>query len=364
MRVLQLIDTLHPGGAERMAVNLANTFSELEIPHRLVVSRKHGDLGKLVHFQEGLTILEKKKTLDWKAFNKLLKIIDEFKPEVVHAHGTSVYWGVGVKFFRPKIKLIWHDHLGISEEVIQNNPRKELKWLAPKIDFIITANESTRDYWVNLGLKKADKITYIPNFPYLKPKEKVPTAIFTFIHLANYRAEKGHINLLKAAELLQKEAFAFKIRMVGMDIDKRWKEQIVALCAEKNLEGVISIEGAVSDVEDLLSKVDAGIVASEREGLPVALLEYGLAALPVVSTKVGQCTEVLENGKFGILVPANDSKAMAEGMKKLLEAKEDAIQSGKEFRQHVFTHYGAVQFMKHYQKVYSNLVYHSNAGDN
>ena len=102
MRVLQLIDTLHPGGAERMAVNLANTFSELEIPHRLVVSRKHGDLGKLVHFQEGLTILEKKKTLDWKAFNKLLKIIDEFKPAVVHAHGTSVYWGVGVKFFSPQ----------------------------------------------------------------------------------------------------------------------------------------------------------------------------------------------------------------------------------------------------------------------
>lgn len=126
LKVLQLIDTLDTGGAERMAVNMANAFNDRKISNLLVVSRNNGTLDKLVEDQASIRLLGKRNTFDFRAFKKLIGILDEFKPDILHAHGTSVYWGVGVKLVRPWVHLLWHDHLGISEEVIQNNPRKEL----------------------------------------------------------------------------------------------------------------------------------------------------------------------------------------------------------------------------------------------
>ncbi|PZX47675.1 glycosyltransferase family 4 protein [Algoriphagus chordae] len=351
MRILQLIDTLNPGGAERMAVNLANTFSEVGIENQLVVSRNQGDLGNLVQDQATLFLLEKKKTTDWKAFRKLLSLVDQFKPDVVHAHGTSVYWGAALKLFRPKVKLIWHDHLGISEEVIRNNPRTELKWIASKIDFLITANESTRAYWIELGLKPQNLIEYLPNFPYLVTSSKVKPTLFTFLHLANYRTEKGQKNIVEAVKILKEKRDDFKVRLVGMAIDQTWERAVAEKVSSTSLSKFISVEGPVSNVAELLSEVHAGLVASDREGLPVALLEYGLAALPVVSTAVGQCPEVLGNGDYGILVPAADCKALADGMDELLSNPEKALKMGKSFQKHVKDNYGSSQFMKGYNDI-------------
>jgi glycosyltransferase involved in cell wall biosynthesis len=351
LKILQLIDTLNPGGAERMAVNLANTFSENNIENLLIVSRNQGDLGELVHNQLSLFLLGKKKTTDWKAFRQLLKLVDQFNPNVIHAHGTSIYWGVALKFFRRNVKLIWHDHLGISKEVIKNNPRQELKWFASKIDFIITANETTRDYWIKMGLKSPDLICFLPNFPLLKTQNTLKPTRFTFLHLANYRSEKGQKTIVEAVKLLMKKDRSFSVRMVGLAVDQVWKKEIEELVAIESLKDMISVEGPVSDVGRLLSEVHAGIIASDREGLPVALLEYGLAALPVVSTNVGQCPKVLGNGDFGILGAAGDSQGLADGMYQLLMKPSKATQLGEAFQKHVERNYGSQQFMSGYHDI-------------
>src|SRR5688572_14264796 len=97
-----------------MAVNLANTFSAQGIAHLLLVSRKLGALKDQVSDPSVVSLLGKKKTIDLEAFRKLLAVLDRFGVDILHVHGPSVYWGVAVKWYRPGIRLIWHDHLGIS----------------------------------------------------------------------------------------------------------------------------------------------------------------------------------------------------------------------------------------------------------
>ncbi len=356
IRILQLIDTLDPGGAERMAVNLANSFEERGIDNLLVVSRSQGDLGKLVENQENVRLLGKKKTVDQKAFRKLLNLIDQFKPHVIHAHGTSVYWAAGVKLFRRNIKIVWHDHLGISEEVILTNPRKELRYFAGLIDFIITANESTRDYWIKNRLKSSNSIQYLPNFPHLKVQVKPKPEVFTFLHLANYRTEKGQMNLLKAIKILQQKGSKFKVRLVGKAVDQQWKLEVEREVKNSKLEDYVSVEDAVSDVAGLLSEVHAGIVASDREGLPVALLEYGLASLPVITTKVGQCPEVLGNGEFGFVIEPSDFVGFADAMQELIVGREKGIELGKKFNLRVKENYGELQFISGYSNILHYLL--------
>ncbi|MDI1323118.1 MAG: glycosyltransferase family 4 protein [Algoriphagus sp.] len=356
IRILQLIDTLDPGGAERMAVNLANSFQERGVENLLVVSRSQGDLGKLVENQNSVRLLGKKKTVDQKAFRKLLNLIDEFKPHLIHAHGTSVYWAAGVKLFRWKIKIVWHDHLGISEDVILKNPRKELNFFAWLIDFIITANESTRDFWIKNRLKPTNSVQYLPNFPHLKVQIKPKPDVFTFLHLANFRTEKGQLNLLKASKILKQRGSKFKVRMVGQAVDKQWKQEVEKETEISDLSKFVSVEGAVSDVAGLLSEVHAGLVASDREGLPVALLEYGLASLPVISTKVGQCPEVLGNGEFGFVVDTSDFVGFADAMQELISNPGMGIELGKKFNLQVKENYGEHQFFSGYEDILHKLV--------
>jgi len=356
MRIIQLIDTLDPGGAERMAVNLANTFEKKRIHNLLIVSRKVGSLGALIANQQQVKTLHKTKTTDLKAFRKLLQTIDQFAPDVFHAHGTSIYWGVVAKIFRPKIKLIWHDHLGISPEVIQSNPRKELKWMTSWIDFVIAANEDTKFYWESIKLKSADKIAYLANFPQLVEREKQKTDCYTFLLLANYRSEKGQLHVAKAAQLLKSRGHLFKVRMVGMTVDQGWKLKVAEYIDSNNLENEVKLEGPIADVAEVLFAADAGIIASDREGLPVAILEYGLASLPVISSRVGQCLEVLEDGKLGLLTSAGSVEELAVAMEKLLSNPEFGKNLGSIYRDSVRKRFGSEQFMEKYDQIIHSLL--------
>jgi len=55
-------------------------------------------------------------------------------------------------------------------------------------------------------------------------------------------------------------------------------------------------------------------LSSESEGLPLALLEYGLAELPVIATNVGDCNKVVSNKDEGIVVEPKNDKVLAEAL--------------------------------------------------
>ncbi|TDQ19618.1 glycosyltransferase involved in cell wall biosynthesis [Algoriphagus boseongensis] len=350
-KIVQLIDTLDPGGAERMAINMANEFTKRGFHHSLIVSRHFGSLKDQISDLSLLKILGKKNTFDIKAFRALLRELNRFEAEILHAHGTSIYWGVMAKWFRPSLRLIWHDHLGISKDVIEHNPRNEIKWLSRWIDFVITANESTKEYWLSKGYWKEERVTYLQNFPSLKlmPRKKNP--VFTFVHLANFRSEKGQAVLVQAVKKLKSKGLDFKVRMVGKEVDPEWKRGIKDSIREFELENQISLEGEINDVSKLLSEVDAGLVVSEREGLPVALLEYGLAGLPVISSQVGQCPEVLERGKYGFLFPPGDIDSLVDLMEKMILNPLVLENLSQKFRIHVEGNYGPTQFFGGYEKI-------------
>jgi hypothetical protein len=118
MRILQLIDTLSAGGAERMAVNISNVLADNGYEVWLCASRTGGALEYFVDEKVNYLQLAKKHGLDIAAFFRLVKLIRKNKITLIHAHSSSVFWAVAAKVFCPGLKVIWHDHLGkrIEEE--------------------------------------------------------------------------------------------------------------------------------------------------------------------------------------------------------------------------------------------------------
>lgn len=345
-----MVDTLAMGGTERMSVNISGVMAELGWESHLLVSRKSGGLesfipdGVIVHY------LNKKSFYDLKAFWALWKIIQEIKPSIVHAHSTSIYWAVVLRIFAGNFLLVWHDHFGLSDQ-LEANPRKEMVLLSKWISRFVVVNQKLENYWKKSLPYREKDIRFIPNFPWLNlsPSEKFEK--FTFLNLANFRPQKDQLNLLEAVDILRKEGFQFNTLLIGEWVDEEWVSRVKAKAKELDLGGFVELIGPVQDVKMYLSKSHAGVLSSESEGLPVALLEYGLGALPVVVTKVGDCEKVICNEDLGILVPKGSPKDLADGMRKLLRDFSKSLVMGANLKLHVEKEFGKEKFLNEYQSL-------------
>lgn len=352
--IIQLIDTLDMGGAERMTVNIANMFAEQGINSHIIISRYTGALESSIISGVKVTHLEKKSFKDFRAFKKLYNYTKSTHPDIVHCHGTSVFWGVALKMIYPKFQLIWHDHFGLSDQLDQY-PRKSYKMMTGSIDGIIAVNKKLEVFWKSYLKNQDEKVTFLPNFPFLKNTDKAKEKVFSFVCLANFRPQKNQLNLVDAVEILVKNQKKFQVLLAGQLIDKSWYAQLVHEIEKRNLKDYIQILGPVEEVSELLNQVHVGVLSSDSEGLPVALLEYALAGLPIITTDVGDCKKVLKNGHLGKVVRPNNAHDLSNAMNEVIENYNEALELAKETKSYIQENYGAIKFYREYQSFISRL---------
>jgi glycosyltransferase involved in cell wall biosynthesis len=82
-------------------------------------------------------------------------------------------------------------------------------------------------------------------------------------------------------------------------------------------EGLLQWLGHVDDMPALFASVDAVVLPSYREGLPKGLIEAGASGLPLVTTDVPGCREVVTDGVDGLLVQVRDAATLAAAIARL-----------------------------------------------
>ena len=360
MKVMQLVDSLRVGGTERMSVNIANALTDATIENQLVVSREGHLLAKYLNQPESISYQKKRSKFDTRAFSKINRLVKTINPDVLHCHSSSIYWGVLLKMINPGIKLIFHDHYGFSES-LKPNDRKLLRYGSRWIDGVIAVNDQLMS-WAQLTMKvRKEHIIQLNNFPYLpeaivKKREKK-----TIVHLANFRPQKDHGTLVKAIQLLIQEkeytSENLEVLLVGDNtIDPVYTQSIIDLIASSGLEDIIQVMGPSQDVAKLLAEVHLGVLSSVSEGLPVALLEYGLSGLPVVCTKVGQCAKVLKEGELGWLTVPGNVSALMHAINEALNNEGDQTDiKAANFMQYIKSNFGPEHFVSKYQSFISSI---------
>ena len=98
-------------------------------------------------------------------------------------------------------------------------------------------------------------------------------------------------------------------------------------------EGLLQWLGHVDDMPALFASVDVVVLPSYREGLPKGLIEAGACALPLVTTDVPGCREVVTDGVDGLLVPVRDAGALATAIARLHDDPVLAARLGAAARQ-------------------------------
>lgn len=353
--VLQLIDSLNTGGAEVLSINIANALASSEdYVSYLCATRKEGVLKANINEAVRYLFLNRKKTFDVKAILHLKSFVKKNNITIIHAHSTSILLAFVVKLFFLKVKIIWHDHYGKSEYLAQRETQI-LKIISFFVSSIISVNSSLRD-WAQKELY-CKNVFFINNFPFFSSANKI-----TFlngikgkriIHIAAFREEKDHFNVIKSFHiLLQKENYnGWTLHLIGGKNDKVYTQRVVDLIDSLNLKDVVFIYSACLDISHVLEQASVGVLSSNSEGLPIALLEYGLAKLPVVVTDVGECASIINNNN-GYIVPPKNPFAFSEKLQILINSEEKRKKIGLALHEKVNQHYSQQNFITQLLKIY------------
>jgi len=341
MRILQIIDSLNAGGAERMAVNYANALANKIQFSGLIATRSEGDLKKQIDSEVSYLFLKKKKKIDYRAIFRLRKYIVQNKVEIIHAHSSSFFIAVLVKMTLPRIRIIWHDHYGSrAKETKKEN--KVLLFFSVFFSAIFVVNNQLED-WSKKNMK-CSRVIFIPNFAnYQNNDEQITNLMGTagkrIVFLANLKKPKNHILILQAFQDLKLNESEWSLHLVGKDYFDSYSNILKGFIELHSLNNNIHLYGERSDVRHILSQSTIGVLASTEEGFPVTLLEYALENLAVLSTNVGYCSSIIKNNFNGLLFNPLSEVEVKDQLIRLINDQDLRKKFGDNFKQSVVTTY-------------------------
>lgn len=337
-----------------MAVNIANALAEKGIVSHLCATRQEGDLKARIASNVHFLFLNKKSTLDLNALQKLVRYIKKHEINTIHSHSSSYFTAFLIKLSLPKINIIWHDHYGNSEN-LRVRKKFPLTFISRTFKTVISVNNNLHE-WAKKNLK-AKQFKYLANFASFGPETSNTTQLHglnekRIICLANLRPQKDHLNLLKAFKIVQGKHIGWTLHLVGMDFKDAYAEEIKSYITAYNLNACVFLYGSCADTQHILEQATIGVLASKSEGLPVALLEYGLAKLPVVVTDVGECGTVVRNLESGVVAPPKEENKLAEGLIFLIENEKKRKVFGENLYNKVRLNYSQSAFITQLMAIY------------
>ncbi len=357
--VMHVIDTLNAGGAERVAINICNLLPRDRYRSFLCNTRSDGGLADLVASDVGRLRLERKGRYDAKAVWHLVSFIKKHNIRLLHAHGTSLFIAAIASLCPPYPAIVWHVHFGRHAK--ENRKAWLYRLAGIRVKGIVAVSQPLAE-WSGRRLRMArERVSYLPNF--VSQAESSRKAVDLpgrsperIVCVANVRSEKDHLTLIKAMALVVRQAPNAHLLLVGATTDSKYVELVHREIKQNRLAQSVSILGHRHDVPGILRECDIAVLSSASEGFPLALIEYGVAKLPVVATSVGQCVEILDAGQAGILVPTHAPAELATGLLALINSPKLRETLGEEFQRRVKRLYNSDSGIRQICRLYDSIV--------
>ncbi len=356
--VMHITDTLDSGGAERMAVNLVNHLPRDRYKVFLCTTRRDGVLADQVADEVERLRLERTGRFDLHAISKLRSFIATHDIRVLHAHNTSLFIALVAAAFPPYPAVIWHHHTG--RYAMEDRAARIYRLVARRISRVITVNQELAE-WTHrrLGIP-AQQIQYIPNFvgntPSQPPVELPGEKGKRIVCVANIHPDKDHSTLLRAMSRVLQRVPDAHLLLAGEARNANYLKTVTTELVRLGLSKNVTLLGQQTNIPQVLDACDIGVLSSVSEGLPMALLEYGMAGLAVAATEVGQCAEVLDFGNAGVTVPKSDPDRLADALVSLLESSELRHEFGNRLRTRVREKYSASTVIAEVCRMYQEVL--------
>jgi glycosyltransferase involved in cell wall biosynthesis len=333
-KILHIISDTNIGGAGKLLlIFLANHNREqfdisVVLPKGSLLLPEIQNLGVRTIEFEGIA----DKSLALGAIGKLRELYKTENPDIIHSHASlsariaakmsktrvvhtrhSVYSRQGDGPQHPYKKKFPYKHLAgalnnyLSDRIIATSP-------AAKISLMETGTSQRKTVMIYNAIDGLRECAEHEKMAY-RFKFGIGENDFVCTMIARLEKVKGHLYVLKAAQMLQKEDPSIKFLFVGTGSEET---HLKLLAAQMELENVI-FAGFIENVEEPLSISHVQINASFTETTCLALLEGLSLGIPAVATDVGGNPFVINDGVNGILFEVKDYVAMCKAILSLKE---------------------------------------------
>lgn len=381
IRVLRIMSRFNIGGPTYNATFLTRYLSD-EFETMLVGGLpEEGEADSLYILKEygvePVLIPELKRTPDLKsdkaAYRKIKKIIEDFKPHIVHTHAAKA-GAIGRRAAKacnvPIIVHTYHGHVfhsyfSKSKTWIFKNIERYLARLSTSI--IAISNEQKKELSKDFKICKPEKIKVIP-LGFDLEKFHVAAQTKREITRQTYNLSEDDVAIAIVGRLAPIKNHAFFLEVVDTIFEKRGTKNLKIFIVgdgelreeiETNIHVInqkyggepIIMTSWIKDIPSFNAGMDIICLTSKNEGTPVSLIEAQASGVPVITTNVGGVKDIIDEEKTGFIV--DDKVSFVEKMLLLIENKEirkKMSQNGWTYVQEKFHYTRLVNDMEMYYK--------------
>ena len=365
-RVLHLIETWGPGGAERVMIDVvtglpSNAWVSVVAPIAegwvSQQARLHGAT---------VAVIPQQRSFDIRYLAALRSLIARERVDIVHAHMlmSSLYGGMAARWCGIPCLATFHG----SVDVPGDTPVLRLKAAVLRQTIgrtIFVSNALRKDIAPRLGLAEdrvgvihngVDPLRFTPGSSrHLRELYSIPDSDVVIGAVGNIRSSKAYDVLLRAISRIRDAGVGIRCLIAG---NAGWGETqatVDSLMRELRLEQTVHFCGFVDDSSTFLRGLDIFVLTSRTEGFSIATLEAMATGLPVVATRCGGPEEIVTNGVDGLLVTVADPAAVADAVQALIFNAPQRQRIGEAARQTVVDRFSSSRVATAYGEAYAAL---------
>ena len=369
-RVFFLVDSLELGGTESQAAALALGLSQLQYAVTVGCLRARGPL--LIRLQEAqIPVIEFHPPGGLDSIPGLYRLLclswflRRGRFDIVHTHDLwSNLMGVPAALLA-RVPVVISSQRDLSHLPFYRTWRRRLlRSVQGLCDVLVTNASAIRDQLVGEEHFPPEKVRVVQNGVDLRrcsasmgdgrASVRYASSGKRIVLVGNMTSDvKGHPWLIRAAPAVLREYPDTHFVLVG---DGEQRPNFERTVADLGLTKHFSFLGQRHDIPSVLSSCDIAVLPSRLEGLPNAVLEYMAAALPTVASNVGGNVEIVKDGVTGLLVPSENTDALAAALLQLLRDPGLAARLGTNGREYVRQNFSFEKLVERIDDLYSELL--------
>ncbi|HEV8542662.1 MAG TPA: glycosyltransferase [Verrucomicrobiae bacterium] len=297
--------------------------------------------------------------LDVRSIFQLRRVLRAKNIEIVNTHSGIDSWigGIAARIAGAPL-LLRTRHLNIPLK------RSPINFVHSLPDAIITCGEAIRKELIERDGFAPERLVNIAtgiDFNRFTPTRSraevretldLPSGAFVVLMIGILRGVKGHEIALQAMALLAKEFPEVVLLLAGNGpMESYLRDKAIAF----GVAGRIYFLGFRDDIPDLMAAADMLLLTSKSEGVPQSVTQALGFGLPVVATRVGGVTELIEHERTGILVPPGDPAAVSEAIRSVVEDPQKARARAAAGKAHARANFSLDLMLEKTERLYSEM---------
>ncbi len=366
------------GGAERLLVHQLLALDPARFERTLIVTRWDpavaasaagaGVIARLEAAGVRVVGIRRRSRLSPRAWLSVVRLLRRRGVDVLHSHKTGANYSAVVVGRLAGVPVIAHEHLahgdGVHFGLSRARKLADRHLMGRLATVVLCVSEADHARLVAVEHLPRRKVRLVPlgiPAPEISPASRADARLalgiaqddIVIVATAMLRPEKRHDVLVTALAQLGPGGAGVVTLVTGDGVER---DALEAQAETLGLGSRVRFLGTRTDVPAILAAADIGVLCSDREGTPLALLEYMQAGLGIAASRVGGVPDTIRDECEGLLVAPGSPADLAAALTRLCADPDLRYRLGAAARRRRRDRFDLPSFVHTIEELYGELV--------